>query len=124
MLHRYLVVIVAGISLLLGIQVPNFVDQYAKRLDAHLLEVMQNIHPYQVITDKYYSGNIEHLIEFHKKNTIKTFREEGAAIERMYKRKLTFENDQAAFTTHLPWKVAHILFNGDGELLHETVTSH
>ena len=94
-LHRYLAVVVAGISLLFGIQIPNFVDQYEKRLDAHLLEVTKNIRPYQDIADKYHGGRIEELIDFHRKSGNRTFQEEGIAIENMYKRKIRFDNDSA-----------------------------
>ena len=36
--YRYLIVVIACISLLIGLQVPNFADQYEKRVDAHLRE--------------------------------------------------------------------------------------
>ncbi|CAK0776216.1 DUF2937 family protein [Gammaproteobacteria bacterium] len=120
-LHRYLMVIVAGISLLFGIQVPNFVDQYQKRVDAHLSEVSRNLLHYQGIADKHYQGNLKDLIRFHRDNADPAIQEEGVAIASMHRRMTGFESDGKALQTTLPWKVAHLLMSGDRELLQETM---
>ena len=38
LIPRFLLLCLAVASVLVGIQAPNFVDQYEKRLDAHLIE--------------------------------------------------------------------------------------
>lgn len=122
--HRYLMIIVACIALLMGLQLPNFADQYEKRVDAHLREVTIDFQPYQVIADKYFNGNIEKLIELHRQSGQKPFQEEGAAIEKMYRRKLRFEAEMAALKTSLPYRIVHILFNGDQEMMSETLAQY
>jgi hypothetical protein len=47
MLYRYLSIAIAGAAILIGIQIPNFVDQYEKRLDAHVIEVTTNMRGFQ-----------------------------------------------------------------------------
>ena len=118
-LYRYFIVIVACISLLTGLQVPNFVDQYQKRVDAHLREVSVNLLPFQEIANKYFNGDINKLIELHRASAEKPFQEEGAAIEKMIARKLRFEADMAALNASLPLKALHVLLNGDKEMLDE-----
>jgi hypothetical protein len=103
-LYRYLMIIVACISLLLGLQIPNFVDQYQKRVDAHLREVTVNLQPFQDIAIKYFDGDMNKLIELHRASSEKPFQEEGLAIEKMLARKLRFEADLAALNTSLPLK--------------------
>lgn len=120
-LYRYLMIIVACISLLLGLQVPNFVDQYQKRVDAHLREVSVNLLPFQDIANKYFAGDMNKLIELHRNSVEKPFQEEGAAIEKMVQRKLRFEADMAALQTSLPQKALHVLLHGDQELLDEAL---
>ena len=93
-LYRYLMILVACIALLLGLQIPNFVDQYQKRVDAHLREVTVNLQPFQ---------------------------EEGAAIEKMVQRKLHFEADLAALQVSLPLKAWHVLIHGDREMIDEAL---
>lgn len=120
-LYRYLIVIVACIALLLGLQVPNFVDQYQKRVDAHLREVTVNLQPFQDIAAKFFGGDMNKLIELHRNSSEKPFQEEGAAIEKMIQRKLRFEADLAAMQTSLPQKALHVLLHGDQEILDEAL---
>lgn len=123
-LYRYLIVILACVALLIGLQVPNFVDQYQKRLDAHLREVMVNLQPFQEIASKYFGGDMNKLIELHRTSTEKPFQEEGAAIEKMVARKLRFETEMAALNVGLPLKALHVLLHGDSEMLAETKTQY
>jgi hypothetical protein len=123
-LHRYLTVVVACIGLLLGLQLPNLVDQYEKRVDAHLREVTATFQPFQDIANKYFNGSIEKLIELHRQSGEKPFQEEGAAIEKMYQRKLRFEAEAAALKTSLPFKIAHVLFGNDREMMDETLAQY
>jgi hypothetical protein len=118
-LYRYLIVLLACIALLAGLQVPNFVDQYQKRLDAHLREVTVNLQPFQEIANKYFSGDMNKLIELHRTSAEKPFQEEGAAIEKMVARKLRFEIEMAALKVSLPMRALHVLLNGDSEILVE-----
>ncbi len=120
-LYRYLMIIVACIALLIGLQVPNFVDQYEKRVDAHLREVTINLQPFQDIANKYFGGDLNKLIELHRNSGEKPFQEEGAAIEKMVQRKLRFEADLAALQTSLPLKAWHVIVHGDREMIDEAL---
>ncbi|MFZ2163649.1 MAG: DUF2937 family protein [Sideroxyarcus sp.] len=123
-LYRYLMIIVACISLLLGLQIPNFVDQYQKRVDAHLREVSVNLQPFQDIAIKYFDGDMNKLIELHRASSEKPFQEEGLAIEKMLARKLRFEADLAALNTSLPLKALHVLLHGDKEIRDEALAQY
>ncbi len=120
-LHRYLLIVIACMAMLAGIQVPNLVDQYQKRVDAHLREVIANLKPYQEIANKYTGGSLDQLIELHRRSSEQAFRDEGEAIARMIQRRLRFEADLAALQASLPLKVVHILLKGDRELIDETL---
>ena len=123
-LYRYFIVVVACIALLVGLQIPNFVDQYQKRVDAHLREVTVNLQPFQDIANKYFGGDIGKLIELHRASAEKPLQEEGTAIELMVARKLRFETDMAALNTILPLKVLHVMLYGDREILHEVISQY
>jgi hypothetical protein len=120
-LYRYLMIVVACIALLIGLQIPNFVDQYQKRVDAHLREVTINLQPFQDIATKYFGGDLNKLIALHRNSGEKPFQEEGAAIEKMVQRKLRFEADLAALRTSLPLKAWHVVFHGDREMIDEAL---
>jgi len=123
-LYRYLLIIIACAAMLAGIQVPNLVDQYEKRVDAHLREVRTNLQPYQEIANTRFGGSLDKLIELHRQSGVKTFEDEGAAIEAMIKRKLRFEADLAALQTSLPMKILHLLLYGDREMINETLAQY
>ncbi len=120
-LYRYMMIIVACISLLIGLQIPNFIDQYEKRVDAHLREVTINLQPFQEIANKYFAGDINKLIELHRHSSVKPFQEEGEAIAKMVQRKLRFEADMALLKVSLPMKAWNVLLNGDRELIDEAL---
>ena len=119
-LYRYLIVIIACTSMLVGLQVPSFVDQYQKRLDAHLREVSANLMPFQQIADKYLSGDLAKLIELNRNSGSKPLVEEGTAIAQMATRKLRFESELEALQASLPMQALHILLDADQEILAET----
>jgi hypothetical protein len=120
-LSRYLFVVAACICLLIGIQIPNFVDQYQKRVDAHLREVTVNLQPFIFIADKYFGGDMNKLIALHRNSGVRPFQEEGAAIEKMVQRKLRFEADLVALQTSLPKRAWQVLVHGDPEMLDEAI---
>lgn len=119
-LHRYLIVFVAGACLLGGIQIPNFVDQYEKRLDAHLREVSLNLAPFQAVADRYHGGSLAELIALHRRSPVPSFREEGEAIAAMAERKRRFEAERRGLDGMLLWRVLYIAVRGDRELRDET----
>lgn len=122
--HRYLMIVVACIALLMGLQLPSLADQYEKRVDAHLREVTINFRPFQAIADQYFSGDIEKLIELHRQSGEKPFQEEGIAVEKMYQRKLRFTAEMDAMRTSMPHRIVHILFDGDQEMMGETLSQY
>lgn len=120
LIRRYLMVIITGISLLLGIQIPNFLDQYEKRIDAHLREVTHNLNNYQRIAAKHHAGSLHSLIASHKSSYSEVFKSEGFIIEEMNNRKIQFEIDKKAMNTGLFFNAIHVITNRNNELLQET----
>lgn len=121
MIHRYLLIALFGAGLLVGIQAPNFADQYARRIDAHYLEVVENLKAFQEIADRFHGGDLQALIKHHRASQDSTFNAEAAAIERMADRKARFGKERDALQgKELPQRAAHILFLGDREITQET----
>ena len=123
-LYRYFLIIIACTAILFGIQIPSFVDQYEKRLDAHFIEVQTNLRGFQEIADRFHGGSLEALIEKHEKSNDATFQGEAEPIRNMYRRFLKFKAEKTALATSLPKKLAFILTQGDKELVNETRRSY
>jgi hypothetical protein len=119
-LYRYLLIFLACLGLLGGIQVPSFVDQFEKRLDAHLAEVRTDLKGYQDIASRDFGGSMEALIRRHRESNDMVFRDEAEPIEKMYLRLLHFQDQEQGLQAMLPGKVWYLLRYGDHELLQET----
>ena len=123
-LTRLLMLAIAAGALLMGIQIPNFVDQYGKRLDAHYIEVQTNLRPFQEIANQFHAGSMEALISKHRQSDDLTFRAEGDAIEKMVRRLQHFEQEKRALQAPLPKQVMFLITRADPDLVEETRRSY
>ncbi len=80
MFAGYVRLIVFAIGLLVGVQVPSFVDQYAKRVSAHQIEVAGNFRGFQDTADRYFGGSVEALITHHAASDDRVFQDEAKTI--------------------------------------------
>lgn len=124
LIPRLLFIAIAAAALLVGIQLPNFVDQYQKRLDAHLIEVRTNLAPFQEIADRFHGGSVPQLIAKHEESEDATFRAEGSAIRQMHDRFLRFQEEKAQLQGKLPQQLIWIATRADRALLAETRDSY
>jgi hypothetical protein len=123
-IYHYLLILVGCAAILFGIQVPNFVDQYEKRLDAHLSEVRNNLAGYQQIADKFFGGSMAALIAKHEQSVDETFRQEARPIRNIFERYQRFAKEKSSLATGLPGKIASIIAAGDQQLLDETLADY
>jgi hypothetical protein len=123
-LLRYVMIVVACVFLLAGMQLPNLADQYAKRVDATLREVTLNLQPFLIIANQHTGGDIEALIALHRQSSVAVFKAEADAIERIYRRKLRIESEHKALQTHLVGRLFHIVFRADTDLREQTLLQY
>lgn len=124
LIRHYLTLIIFAAGLLLGVQVPSFVDQYEKRLDAHYLEANEDLSGFQKIADLFHNGSIEALIEKHERSSDPTFRAEAGPIKRIYQRKLKFGKEMKDLQGPFAVKVVRVLLTGDRSILRETYRNY
>ncbi len=82
---------------LAGIQIPAFVDQYGKSLQAHLAESRIALTAFQDDADKYFGGSLEKLIAHYVGNTDQVFNEGGRSIQSIYDRNQLLAANLAQF---------------------------
>lgn len=116
MLYRYLFVAIACITLLIGIQVPNFLSQYHQRLHAQLAEVTENLSGFQQIADRHFNGDLEALINHHQTSNDAIFREEAIPLRSMYNRWQRFSAEQQALQVSYPEQLLHLVVAADEEI--------
>jgi hypothetical protein len=120
MFANYLRLIVFSLGLLVGVQVPGFVDQYAKRVSAHHSEVAKNVAGFQETADRYFSGSLEALIAHHVASADRAFRDEAGSIRQMYDRLTALTAELAALRGPLIKQIVHVAFHPNREILDET----
>jgi Protein of unknown function (DUF2937) len=120
MLANYLRLIVFALGLLVGIQVPSFVDQYAKSVSAHHSEVARNFAGFQDTANGYFGGSVEALVAHHMASTDQAFRDEARSIQKMYERLTAMTAELAAMSGPLIKQIIHVVFRPNQEILDET----
>jgi hypothetical protein len=120
MLIDYLRLVLFAAALLAGVQVPGFIDQYAKRVSAHEIEVATDFRAFQDTADRYFGGRVDALIAHHAASADAPFRDEAAAIATMYQRLLALRAELAALRGPLVAQLLHVVLRPDRAILAET----
>jgi hypothetical protein len=113
-----------ALGLLIGIQVPGFVDQYSKRVSAHYIEATKNFAGFQRTANEYFGGSIEALIAHHESSSDAVFKDEAKNVAAIFARlkKLALELD--AMSHSLINRILHVAFHPDEEILNETIAAY
>ncbi len=112
--------LVFGSGLLLGIQVPAFVDQYSQRVDAHYREVSANIAGFQRTADELFAGDLGELVEYYRSSNDPVFERDAESVQTIVERYARLSAEYQAMQANLVAVAMHVLFTADTELLAET----
>jgi hypothetical protein len=107
-------------GLLLGIQVPNFIDQYERRIDAHYLEVSANISGFQSTADLLFSGDIQALITYYVDSNDLVFESDAQSIRSIVARYNRISNEREAMSGNILTAAMHVILYADDEFIGET----
>lgn len=61
----YLKLAVFVVGILVGVQIPGFVDQYGKNLNAHVAESSTSVAEFQDDADKFFAGDMSKLVKHY-----------------------------------------------------------
>ena len=124
MLRAYLRLVLFAVGLLAGVQVPGFIDQYAKRVSAHYIEVTQNFAGFQSTADQYFGGSIDALIAHHEASRDTVFKDEAKPIRAIYARLQSLAVELEAMHRSIFSRIMHVAFRPDKEILNETLAAY
>jgi hypothetical protein len=120
----YLRIILFCGGLLIGIQIPAVVDQYAKRIDAHLTEAMNVFAGFQQTADRYFEGNIQDLISHYKSSDDTVFKNDASNIMFIANRVTYLKSEQADLKKSALMRTAHVLFSPDSKVFQQTIEQY
>jgi hypothetical protein len=108
-------------GLLIGMQLPAVVDQYSKRVNAHLLEAGQSLAGFQQTADTYFSGSIERLVNHYQSSDDKVFQNDSVNIQSIFERVQILSNEMALLGQSALFRTFHVIFSHDQKLMNETM---
>lgn len=120
----YLRLIIFSAGLLVGLQVPALVDQYAKRVDAHLKEASLSLAGFQHTADRYFDGDVKKLISHYSNSEDVVFRQDADNISAIFQRVKHYESEVEALSGSAVSAAFHVFFLADNALMDETLKQY
>lgn len=124
MLRAYLRLVLFALGLLAGVQAPGFVDQYAKRVSAHYIEVTKNFSGFQRTANLYFGGSVDALIAHHEASSDSVFKDEAKDVAAIYARLKSLTVEVNAMGKPILRRFIHVAFHPDKEILNETIAAY
>lgn len=124
MLRSYLRLLLFGLGLLVGVQVPGFIDDYAKRVEAHRLEAQQGLSGFEETARRFFNGDLNALVAHYQASDDPVFRNDAQSIGRLVERVRLLDREWLAMQG--PWytQAWHVLVDADRVLLDETYRAY
>ena len=101
LLQAYSRLFIFAAALLVGIQVPSFIDQYEKRVDAHYQEISINISGFQNTANLLFDGDLQALIVYYQDSGDSVFESDAASISSIVNRFNRISAEQAALSSNV-----------------------
>lgn len=116
LLGTYFKLFIFAALLLAAIQVPGFVNQYGKNIQARLDELDLSLGHYAHDAQVYFDGDFNALVAHYLKNPDPVFQKGGKNLQKMLQRRTQLAHAHEAFL-HQPWQAyRHVLLEPIGSV--------
>lgn len=120
MFRSYLRLVLFALGLLVGIQLPGFVEAYAQRVDAHRSESRLGLESFQNTARQFFHGDLDALVAHYNASDDPVFRSDAASLGALIARSRLLEREWQIMQG--PWylRTGHVVFAADADLRRET----
>ncbi|MHC8304758.1 DUF2937 family protein [Pseudomonas sp. PB3P13] len=120
MLLSYLRLVLFAAGLLIGVQVPGFISDYAKRVEAHLLEAQTALSGFQGTANQFFKGDMQALVAHYRASEDPIFRSDADSLSNMLNRQLALDKQFQAMQG--PWYIRflQVVLAADPDIRKET----
>lgn len=124
MLRSYLRLMLFAFGLLLGVQVPGFIDDYSKRVEAHRLESEQSLKGFRDTAGRFFKGDLDALVAHYRDSDDPVMRSDAQSVAHLVMRSTLLTQEWQAMQG--PWyaQAWHLATAADGELVDETLQAY
>jgi hypothetical protein len=113
-----------ALGLLVGVQVPGFIEDYNKRVDAHRLESEQSLTGFRETARRFFQGDLQALVTHYQASDDPVMRSDAQSVGYLVDRASFLEREWQAMQQ--PWygQVWHLATAADRELMDETYSAY
>lgn len=122
--REYLRLAVFAIGLLSGVQIPAFIDQYQKRVDAHLIEAKQNLAGFRQTAERYFKGDMQKLIRHYEQSEDVIFRQDAKNVQLIFNRASLLQVQWDNLNSGVVRRAYYLATQYNPQILQETVTQY
>ena len=103
MLLSYLRLVLFAIGLLVGVQVPGFINDYAKRVEAHLIEAQTGLRGFESTAQQFFNGDLQALVAHYRASDDPVFQSDANSLGAMLDRQVALDKQFQAMQG--PWYI-------------------
>ncbi|MGV8920993.1 MAG: DUF2937 family protein [Pseudomonas sp.] len=124
MLRSYVRLVLFTAGLLLGVQIPGFISDYSKRVEAHLIEAQQGLKGYKNTADQYFNGDLQALLAHYRDSNDPVFRSDADSVNQLLTRDQLLDREWMALQG--PWyaKAWHVVSAANPDIRRETLNAY
>lgn len=120
MLLSYLRLVLFAAGLLIGVQVPGFINDYAKRVEAHLIEAQTGLRGFQGTAEQFFKGDLQALVAHYRASDDLVFRSDADSLSTLLNRQTALDKQFQAMQG--PWYIRflQVVLAADPDIRKET----
>ena len=120
MLLSYLRLVLFAIGLLVGVQVPGFINDYAKRVEAHLIEAQTGLRGFESTAQQFFKGDLQALVAHYRASDDPVFRSDANSLGSLLDRQVALDKQFQAMQG--PWYIRflQVVLAADPDIRKET----
>ncbi|WP_166222632.1 DUF2937 family protein [Pseudomonas atagonensis] len=120
MLLSYLRLVLFAAGLLIGVQVPGFINDYAKRVEAHLIEAQTGLRGFQGTAEQFFKGDLQALVAHYRASEDPVFRSDADSLSTLLNRQVALDKQFQAMQG--PWHIRflQVVLAADPDIRKET----
>ena len=124
MLLSYLRLVLFAAGLLIGVQVPGFVSDYGKRVEAHLIEAQTGLQGFQRTAEQFFKGDLQALVAHYRASDDPVFRSDADSLSTLLTRQQALDKQFQAMQG--PWymRALQVAYAADPAIRQETFDAY
>lgn len=124
MLRSYVRLTLFALGLLIGVQVPGFIEAYARHVEARRIEAQQGLEGFQETAGRFFNGDLNALVEHYRASEDPVIQSDARSVSALVERVRLLEREWRSMQG--PWyaQAWHVLLGADGDLRRQVWNSY